>query len=251
MTQESRSPICGPHPPARARTTVPATSRSARALLVVLAWCIGIWPLRRALRRVLGYQTVSEARSPLASSAKQQAISATMDLDEIVGQVFVQLVGMSAGPPWCDDWLVTYARLARTCKRWCRLAKSDEAWRAACEKRWRLQLCEDEYLEAAQTAAAEAVTAHVASEVRTTYLEHYRKRESELIDTWPVFYMGGQLQPATPIGLHFFEPRYRLLIQKAVERDHKVRCACAARARCSDSLLTCQTCTASERRLRS
>ena len=125
------------------------------------------------------------------------------------------------------SWPKTYAAVSSVCSRWRSCAQHDLIWKPACERRWNLQLSEVDYMTAARDAA-EAAGANRqtggssnegATELPATWMAHYVQREKSIIDTLPVFFMGGNLQAARPFGLHLFEPRYRRLIAKARERD--------------------------------
>lgn len=80
-------------------------------------------------------------------------------------------------------------------------------WAEACAASWRGYRLEAAWLEAAETAGW-----------RAQYI-------AALADTWqalPVFAMSARLRLGEGVGLHFFEPRYRWLVQLTLQRPQGV-----------------------------
>lgn len=109
----------------------------------------------------------------------------------------------------------TIASLAAVNKQMCHLARLDTIWRTLCQRRWGPYAQASSWL--ADAARAEADAADTAGVWKAAYI----RRERELISEWPVFIMGGSLCIGQLVGLHLFEPRYRLLIAHAMRTDQR------------------------------
>jgi len=66
-------------------------------------------------------------------------------------------------------------------------------------------------------AAADAARAGGSGQ----WYRQFTLRESDILKWHPVFAMHAQLNIGIPSGLHFFEPRYRMLVQRALASDGK------------------------------
>ena len=120
------------------------------------------------------------------------------------------------------EWHKTFCILSLVSKDTKRLARLDLLWKNACRQRWQGRFESECWMrEAKEAAAAAAASAAKARSPASTWLTHFRLREQEIVKEYPCFAMGGGLTLGSPIGLHLFEPRYRLLIATAMERDAK------------------------------
>lgn len=143
-------------------------------------------------------------------------VSLEMFDDDILAEVLTQLACASiAKVPFSDEWLSTFSSVCLVASRFHRLAQLDAVWEPVCRRRWRLHMCEEEWIEAAKLAI-EPSDAPVP-----TWKRQYRLREADIIKQYPVFAMGGSLNISEPFGIHFFEPRYRRLIAHAMDTDAK------------------------------
>jgi hypothetical protein len=95
------------------------------------------------------------------------------------------------------------------------LCASDMLWRELCAARWANRLDEGSWMARAVEAAPR--DAHGFGHFR----EHFARREHEITARYPVFMMGGRLKLGLPNEIHFFEPRYRRLVQVALARDRR------------------------------
>ena len=155
-----------------------------------------------------------------------------MEDDDLLTEVLLQLsrscASGSSEDPSDPSWPSVFATLKQVSKRVNRLAKHDLIWQEVCERRWHGQL----HTEAWQLIARDAVHASALRRKRhdpspcydddddpATWMRQYFLREKEIVCEHPVFAMGGNIMLGGPVGLHLFEPRYRLLIRHAIARD--------------------------------
>ena len=171
----------------------------------LLGW-LGLWALS-VLRAAV-------PRAVLAPCAARD--TCLMDSDDVLTEIMYQLVRGCSNPHAAANALATISPVSW---RFARLAKLDLFWRPIALQRWHCQHDEATYLQAAAEAAAVALLPGTAA--AGTWREHFRRREDDLVLDFPVFFMGSELYPAQPIGLHLFEPRYRRLIQVAMARDER------------------------------
>ena len=107
--------------------------------------------------------------------------------------------------------------VALSMRRLSTLCRANRIWCLLCELRWTGR---------AQAPVWQArATAQQHLGVADAWQQQFRLTEEELVPTYPVFYMSGQLRLGSVIGMHFFEPRYRLLIKKITLQCHDPRFA--------------------------
>ena len=136
-----------------------------------------------------------------AEEAPEEAPNAMED-DDVLSEVMLALAkGCNA-----EEWLLAFLSASRVCRRFHDCASLPHVWEAACAVRWCGHLKRREWMLA-------------GAEDPGGWKAQYRRREAELIKEYPVFFMGGAMTLARPVGLHFFEPRYRRLIAIAMETD--------------------------------
>eukprot|EP00908_Phaeocystis_cordata_P011510 Transcript_22419.p1 GENE.Transcript_22419~~Transcript_22419.p1 ORF type:complete len:253 (+),score=68.07 Transcript_22419:411-1169(+) len=142
-----------------------------------------------------------------------------MDQDDVLTEV---LRALSA-----SEGLASLATASLINHQFRRIAASDVIWKDLCVQRW----CSFPDAAAWVRTATEAAVRHgqaVASGSSSqqtadpnVWRAAYKEHEAELVLDYPVFAMGSQLSIAQPVGLHFFEPRYRRLIKLVMERDRR------------------------------
>lgn len=103
-------------------------------------------------------------------------------------------------------------RISAVCRRLRQLSSSNIIWRELCASRWSNRIEEDAWTERAQQSGPDA-DGH--------WRAHYASREQAIRTFWPTFCMGAHLRLGTPTNMHFFEPRYRKLVQTAMARDRR------------------------------
>lgn len=129
-----------------------------------------------------------------------------MDEDDIITPVLAQLVSSGA------KHICVAAQVSRQFRR---LAALDLFWRPLCERRW---VCfPDGRTWLAESTAKLNAAASPGGAPR--WRNEYARRARALVKQYPCFCMGSSLNIGEPIGLHLFEPRYRLLIKTAMEGD--------------------------------
>ncbi|EOD06086.1 hypothetical protein EMIHUDRAFT_359633 [Emiliania huxleyi CCMP1516] len=127
-----------------------------------------------------------------------------MEDDDVLSEVMLALAkGCNA-----EEWLLAFLSASGVCRRFHDCASLPHVWEAACAVRWCGHLKRREWMLA-------------GAEDPGGWMAQYRRREAERIKEYPVFFMGGAMTLARPVGLHFFEPRYRRLIAIAMETDAK------------------------------
>ena len=106
------------------------------------------------------------------------------------------------------------AAVAPVSKRFKKLSSLDVFWKPLALRRWRFHSSEDAYTASADSAE-QAAMAHQAScsfppgaLPAQTWRSSFREREKELVFELPVFFMGTDLWPARPIGLHLVRGRF-------------------------------------------
>jgi hypothetical protein len=95
------------------------------------------------------------------------------------------------------------------------LTASDMLWRELCIARWRNRL------EAAPWMERGLQTMPRDADGRGHWRAQFALREHEVFGIYPVFMMGGRLKLGVETSIHFFEPRYRRLVQIALSRDQR------------------------------
>jgi len=130
-----------------------------------------------------------------------------MDEDDIITPVLGHL---------CQMGVRDFGAAACVSQQFRRLCSLEMFWRPLCEQRWALFPDGPEYLDVANRAIADAGAGALAS-----WRREYLLREQLLVKDYPCFCMGSNLGIGEPIGLHFFEPRYRVLIRMAMQGDRR------------------------------
>ena len=146
-----------------------------------------------------------------------------MDDDDVITAVLGQLQQQHGVEP--------FTAAASVNRQFGRLAALDLFWRELCARRWELfpdaplyRAAAEADIAAAQAAVTEGDSAPqggAPAAAAALWRGAYVKREAELERDYPCFCMPGNLRLTEPIGLHFFEPRYRKLIAVAMQTDRR------------------------------
>lgn len=155
-----------------------------------------------------------------------------MDDDDVVTAVLGQLQ-MQHG-------VEAFTAAACVSRQFARLAALDLFWTELCTRRWAAYPEAAHYRAEAEAAiaAARARAAAAAEDApppsgaaaaeapppsggAASWRQAYFQREAELERDYPCFCMPAHLRLAEPIGIHFFEPRYRRLIALAMRGDRR------------------------------
>ena len=146
-----------------------------------------------------------------------------MDDDDVITAVLGQLQQQHGVEP--------FTAAASVNRQFGRLAALDLFWRELCARRWELfpdaplyRAAAEADIAAAQAAVTEGDSAPqggAPAAAAASWRGAYVKREAELERDYPCFCMPGNLRLTEPIGLHFFEPRYRKLIAVAMQTDRR------------------------------
>lgn len=121
-------------------------------------------------------------------------------------------------------------RLPLVSKKFRELAKSDSYWKAAIERQVRREptMWRNALHSMRETNPEECKEESIAQLVQLTHQKlngvSYKSIYEDIVTNYlrfkgPVFYMSGQVQLGEPYALHFFEPRYRLLIAEVMREQ--------------------------------
>lgn len=100
------------------------------------------------------------------------------------------------------DWLLSTG--AFVCSTWSKSVKHDDLWREECQRRWKGMRLEQSWHRARR-------------ETGSLWIDAFKQSIRETYRALPIFAMGSRLNRHCPMGLNFFEPRYKWLIQRIID----------------------------------